>query len=264
MELRVDGKRVYAATGGRDFDPSLPTLVFLHGAAGDHTAWALQTRWFAYHGRAVLAVDLPGNGRSEGPMPASVGAAADWVRHLLDAAGITQAALVGHSLGGLIALEAAARSPERVWALGLLGVAVPMAVNDEFLHLAEAGDHKAIELMMDWAHARKSQIGGHRMPGMWLMGSDERLVEQAHAGALYRGLKLCRDYAGESGYAAAAKVRCPVLLLLGERDLMTPLKSGRALAAKFPSAEVVVLPECGHMMMGERPDETLDALRELA
>ncbi|HUN51452.1 MAG TPA: alpha/beta fold hydrolase [Candidatus Sulfotelmatobacter sp.] len=263
MYLEVDGKRVYAATGGRDFDATLPAVVFLHGAAMDHTAWVLQTRWFAYHGRAVLALDLPGHGRSDGPLPASVQAAADWLPRLLDAAGVAQAALVGHSMGGLIALEAAARHPDRVWALGLVGVAVPMAVNDEFLSLARANDHKAVALMMDWSHARKSQIGGHRMPGLWLMGSDERLVEQAHAGVLHHGLSLCNAYAAADGHAAAAKVRCPVLLLQGERDLMTPLKSARALAAKFTAADVVTLPDCGHMTMGERPDETLDALREL-
>lgn len=263
MQLNVDGISIYAATGGRDFDATLPAVVFLHGAAMDHTAWALQTRWFAHHGRAVLAIDLPGHGRSTGTMLGSVRAAADWIPRLLDAAGVEQAALVGHSMGGLIALESAARHPDRVWALGLVGVAVPMAVNDEFLGLARAGDHKAIALMMDWSHARRSQLGGNRMPGLWLMGGDERLVEQAHAGVLAHDLALCNDYAAADGYAAAAKVRCPVLMLQGERDLMTPLKSARALAQRFTAAEVVALPDCGHMLMGERPDETLDALREL-
>jgi pimeloyl-ACP methyl ester carboxylesterase len=263
MELVIDGMSIYAATGGRDFDASLPAVVFIHGAAMDHTAWALQTRWFAYHGRAVLAIDLPGHGRSAGPMLGSVRAAADWIPRLLDAAGLRQAALIGHSMGGLIALEAAARHPDRVWALGLVGVAVPMAVNAEFLGLAQAGDHQAITLMMDWSHARRSQLGGHRMPGLWLMGSDERLVEQAHPGVLHHDLALCNDYAAADGYAAAAKARCPVLLVLGERDLMTPAKAARALAARFTAAEVVALPDCGHMLMGERPDETLDALREL-
>jgi len=263
MELRVQGKRIYAATGGRDFDPTLPAVVFIHGAAMDHTAWALQTRWFAYHGRGVLAIDLPGHGRSDGSPPASIAAAADWLPHLLDAAGMAQAALVGHSLGGLIALEGAARHPDRIWALGLVGVAVPMSVNAEFLGLAKAGEHKAVALMMDWSHARRSQLGGNRLPGLWLMGHDERLVEEAHPGLLHHDLKLCNDYAAADGYAAAAKVRCPVLMLAGERDLMTPLRAARTLAARFTAADVVVLPECGHMAMGERPDETLDALREL-
>ncbi|HYM31733.1 MAG TPA: alpha/beta hydrolase [Candidatus Cybelea sp.] len=263
MDLIVDGRKVYAATGGRAFDPDEPAIMFLHGAAGDHTVWALQTRWFAHHGRSVLAVDLPGNGRSDGPMPASVQEAADWVVRALDAAKLEQAALIGHSLGGLIALETAARHPDRVWALGLLGVAVPMTVNDEFLALARIGDHKAIDLMMDWAHAKRSQIGGHRMPGLWLMGADTRLIERARAGALHSGLAICNAYQAGDGLAAAARVRCPVLVLLGERDQMTPLKAGRALAQRFESADVVVLPECGHMMMGERPDETLNALREL-
>jgi pimeloyl-ACP methyl ester carboxylesterase len=99
MEIAVDGKAVFAATGGRSFDPALPSLAFVHGAAMDHTVWALQTRYFAHHGRNVLAVDLPGHGRSDGPALDSIGALADWLARLLDALGVERAALAGHSMG---------------------------------------------------------------------------------------------------------------------------------------------------------------------
>jgi pimeloyl-ACP methyl ester carboxylesterase len=111
--LDVHGKAAYCYTGGKAFDPALPTVVFIHGAQNDHSVWALQSRWFAHHGWNVLAVDLPGHGRSGGAGQTSVEAMADWLLALLDAAGVAQALLVGHSMGSLIALEAAHRAPAR-------------------------------------------------------------------------------------------------------------------------------------------------------
>ena len=261
MEFTVDGLPVYAATGGRPFDPARQPIVFLHGAAMDHSVWALQTRWFAHHGRSVVALDLPGHGRSGGAPPAKVPAAAAWLWRALDQLKVARASLVGHSLGSLIALEAAGMAPERVEKLALLGAALPMAVNDEFLGLAERNDHKAHELMHDWAHARRSHMGGCRMPGIWLVGLDTRLTERARPGVMHAGLSACSDYPKEQGYEAARRLQAPVLVLVGERDQMTPPKPAFALAAQFANARVTTLPECGHMMMGEQPDETLDALR---
>jgi pimeloyl-ACP methyl ester carboxylesterase len=113
MDFVVDARTVFAAGGGKAFKPGLPTVIFIHGAGMDHTVWTLQTRFFAYHGRNVLALDLPGHGRSAGPALPSVGALADWLLRAMDAFKLEKAALVGHSMGALIALEAAARAPAR-------------------------------------------------------------------------------------------------------------------------------------------------------
>src|SRR5918999_794775 len=129
MELRIDGKPAFAATGGRPFDPTLPTMLFVHGAGMDHTVWALQARYFAHRGRGVLAVDLPGHGRSAGPALGSIREIADWLASLIEAAGVDRAALAGHSMGALAALDCAARYPERVRALALLGEAARMPVH---------------------------------------------------------------------------------------------------------------------------------------
>src|SRR5712672_1287214 len=129
MELTVDGRKVHAATGGRAFDPAKPVVVFLHGAGCDHTVWQLPARWFAWHGHSVLAADLPGHGRSEGPPLASIADMGRWVGALLDAAGVKQAAVVGHSMGAAIALEAAAAMPERVTRVGLVGTAAAVPVH---------------------------------------------------------------------------------------------------------------------------------------
>lgn len=261
MQLEVDGKPVFAATGGPPFDPALPAVVFVHGAGMDHTVWQLQTRYFAHRGKAVLAVDLPGHGRSEGPPLGSVEALGAWIERLLDAAGVERAALVGHSMGALAALAAAAHVPERVRALALLGVTARIVVNPELQAAADRGDHLAYELVTSWAFAPRSHRGGHKAPGLWMMGSGMRLLERARNGVLANDLAAAGAY--EGALAAAAKLECPALLLLGEGDLMTPPKGAKALAAGIAGSRTITLPCCGHMMMIEQPDRTLDALRQI-
>jgi len=136
MKLVVDGREAYAYTGGKPFDPALPCVVFVHGALNDHSVWTLLARWFAHHGHSVLALDLPGHSRSEGPALASVEEMALWLLRVLDAAGVAQAALVGHSMGSLVALEAAARAPGRITRLVMVGTAYPMKVSDALLGTA--------------------------------------------------------------------------------------------------------------------------------
>lgn len=260
MHLTVDGRQVFAATGGKPFDKTKPAILFLHGNACDHSNWSLQTRWFAYHGYSVLALDFPGNGRSEGPMLPSIEAHADWLGRFLDAAGISKAAaFVGHSMGALIALEAASRLKDRVAKISLLGFAFPMKVNPELQGLADAGDFKAVALMNDWMLARRSHIGGNRNPGTWLLGANIALNDAAPRSSLATGFRACNDYG--NGEAAAAALEIPVQILSGERDMMTPPRAAQKIAALLKQGRLDILPQCGHMMMGEKPDETLDALR---
>ena len=258
MRVQVAGSDVYAYTGSRPFDAALPTIVFVHGAANDHSVWALQSRYFAHHGRNVLAVDLPGHGRSGGDALPSVEAIADWLHALLDAAGVPAAALIGHSLGALAVLAAAARQPARVTRIVLLGPAVPMPVSDVLLDAAKANDHVAYELINGWSHSPGKQLGGSPVPGMWLMGSGMRLMERTRPGVLYTDLAACHAWA--DGLTAAAAARCPTLLLLGARDLMAPPKGAPALIAALADRRVVTLPDCGHALMAEQPDAVLDAL----
>jgi pimeloyl-ACP methyl ester carboxylesterase len=261
MEITVDGKNVFAATGGRTFDPADPTIIFIHGAGLDHTVWALQARYFAHHGRSVLAVDLPGHGRSEGPPIDNLDGLADWVIALIDAAGLEQAALVGHSLGATIAFATAGQAPERIWALALIGAAEQTMVSPELLNAAEANEHLGLDLIVGWGHGREAHVGGCRTPGMWMIGSGVRLMERTGPDVLYTDLTSTGDY--DRGAEAAAAIRCPTLLLLGANDVMTPAKAGRQLAEKISGAQVMVLPNTGHMLMAERPDEVTDALREV-
>src|SRR5262245_54098010 len=170
MELKVDGRRVYAATGGRPFDPAKPTAMFVHGAGMDHTVWQLPARWFAWHGHSVLAVDLPGHGRSEGPPLGTVAELAQWLGQVMDAACIGRAGLVGHSMGGAAALEAAAALPERVARLALLGTAASIPVSAALLDAAREAPELAYRMMTAWSHGAAAKMGGHPVPGLWMAG----------------------------------------------------------------------------------------------
>jgi len=257
MIVSVGGRAVYAYTGARAFDAARPTIVFVHGAANDHGVWALQSRYFAHHGFNALAVDLPGHGRSAGPAQTSVEALADWLVAFVDAAGAARAALVGHSLGSLAALEAAARAPSKFSQLALLGPAVPMPVSDDLLAAAKADDHVAFELINGWSFSAGKQLGGNRQPGVWMTGNAMRLMERTPPGVLHTDLAACHAYAN---LAVARRVRCPTLLILGARDIMAPPRGAKDLIEALANARTIMLADCGHSMMAEQPDAVLDAL----
>lgn len=261
MEITVDGRRAFASTGGDAFDAAKPAVVFIHGAGMDHTVWSLQARYLAHHDHAVLAVDLPGHGRTEGPLLESIEAMSAWVGRLLDAADLARAALIGHSMGALIALEAAAQLPARVSHLGLIGVAPAMPVHPDLLAAARSNHALAAELVTSWGFGQSGHVGRNPSPGLWMMGDAYRLLERAAPGVLANDLAACAVY--QDAPAAAARIACPTLLLLGVDDRMTPAKKGREFAASIRSAEVRVLPAVGHMVMAEAPDETIDALSDL-
>lgn len=262
MFLSIAGRQCFAATGGQAFDPSRPVVVFVHGAGMDRTVWNLQSRWFAHHGRAVMALDLPGHGRSEGTPLASVGDLADWTVAALDAAGVGTAALVGHSMGALVALETAARRPDRVRGLALVGAAPAMPVHPRLLDAAVADEHAAIDMVVLWGHGGGARLGGHRAPGLWMVGGAVRLLERARPGVLHADLAACNAYGG--AVAACGRISAPTLVLSGEEDRMTPARQGRKLADLIGGAAFRSLPDCGHMVMVEKPDAALDALVSVA
>lgn len=260
MWIETAQGRIFASTGGRTPDAALPLVIFLHGAGMDHSVWSLQTRWFAHHGWRVLALDLPGHGASGGPRLTSIGAFADFMAGLIEAQG-GRAAIIGHSMGSLIALETAARRPDLVSAIGLVASAGKMPVSPELLNAAKAGEAAAVDMVSLWSLGPPATRGGNPTPGMWMLGGAQRLLDTAPEGALHDDLAACNAYT--EGAASAAKIACPALLVLGERDMMTPAKAGLALAAQIAGAKCIVIPGAGHMMMVERPSETLAALRGL-
>ena len=258
MLIDVDGRRAYAYTGGRPFDPARPTVVLVHGAQNDHTVWALQSRWLAHHGWSVLAVDLPGHGRSAGPPLEDVPALAGWTLRLLAAAGARRAAIAGHSLGSLVALEAAGQAPDTVAGVALVATAFPMKVSDALLAAARDDEPAAYDMINRWSHAKLVHRPGTPAPGFSMYVQSLRLMERQAPGVLRVDFAACDAWTG--GLERAKALRCPVLFVLAERDMMTPPKAARGLIEAIPGATVVTIPGAGHQVMGEAPEETRDAL----
>ena len=260
--------QAYAYTGGKTFEASKPTVVFIHGVLNDHSVWILQTRYLAHHGFNVLAVDLPGHCKSGGEAPASVEEAAQFVAQLLDAAGVQQAALVGHSWGSLIALEAASQLKERITHLVLVGTAFPMKVTPVLLDTSLNAPNKAIEMINVFSRATLSAPPSALGPGTWVYGAARALNRRVLASntkvnVFHRGFKACDDYA--NGLNALQAVTCPVLFLLGQQDQMTTPKAAQSLIdaakAQGKTFSVVKVP-MGHHQMSESPEETLAALKQ--
>lgn len=263
MKISVNGRVAYAYTGTREFNPAQRTAVFIHGAANDHSVWALQSRYFAWHGCNVLAIDLPKHGQSDGPLCTSIAALADWVAALLDAIQVNSALVIGHSMGSLTALELCTRRSDLVSKLALVGSAVPMAVGDALLDAALNDEEIARRVIIDWAYAPNSQLGNnHKVPGTWLPGSGMALMRRMAKGVLHNDLAACRAYA--NGLAAAATVQCPALVLMGERDMMTAPKAALGVIAALKSVRTETIADAGHNMMSEAPDVTLRALWRFA
>lgn len=261
MQVDINGQQAYAYTGGKAFDSALPTVVFIHGAQNDHSVWGLQSRWFAHHGYGVLAVDLPGHGRSGGPALASVEAMADWLLALLDAAGVRRALLAGHSMGSLVALEAGARAPTRVRGLAMLGTTYPMKVSDQLLATSRDDEGAAIDMVNIWSHSGIAQKPSSPGPGFSVMGGARRLMQRMSAinpdALFHTDFAACNAYA--NGEAAARAVRCPAVFIFGAKDMMTPPRSTKTLTGTIAHGKVVTV-DAGHSLMAEQPDAVLDAL----
>jgi pimeloyl-ACP methyl ester carboxylesterase len=265
MIVPIAGEQTYISTGGQPIDVAKPAVMLLHGAGLDHSVWTLQARYLAHHGRSVIAPDLPGHGRSGGAALDTISALSDWCWHLADQLGLQRISLAGHSMGGLIGLAMVAARPDAVTSLLLLGVAAEMPVHPDLLAAARDDRDLAGALIAMWGFGRSGQIGGNIVPGLQMRIVGQRLLDSAKPGVLATDLAACAQY--RDGTASAEALRCPTTLLLGLEDRMTPVGKGKQLAAQMKhvpdGAKVTILPACGHMIMAERPNETIDAMKRV-
>ena len=261
MELVVAGHRCHLGTGGQPWqrgDSPSPPLLLIHGAANDSDAWQQVAAGLATAGCRVLVPDLPGHGRSGGSPLASIEALADWLPALLDAAGSERAVLVGHSMGSLVALEGAARHPQRCSGLALLGASAPMPVAEALLGRAASAPDSVYRMMTEYSLTPRFQLHGGGGHGIWGPGVNLAIMRRSPRGVLAIDLANCNDYL--HGLAAAARVNCPTLLLAARRDRMTPRRNLPPLQAALRQAQVVEIADCGHALMNEKPQAVVDAL----
>jgi len=260
----------FAYTGGKPFDAERPCVVFLHGAQHDHSVWILQSRYLAHHGYAVLALDLPGHGRSCGPAATSVEAIADRIAQPLSSLANPRLLLAGHSMGSLVALELAQRLAERIAGVALCATAFPMRVSDALLTATREDPPAAMDMINVWSHSASiasfAARPGCPAPGFNVVWQNLRLMQRI---ARVNGLAvLPTDFAACNAYArgldAARALRCPALFVLGAADQMTPPRAAQPLIEAIADKTVVTLPETGHSMMAENPDGVRRALESFA
>jgi pimeloyl-ACP methyl ester carboxylesterase len=282
----VNGHSVYYGTGSGSATQDAPVVVFIHGAGFEHSVWVMPARFFARHGFRVVALDLPAHGRSEGEALTSIEAMALWVVELLRTLEIEQAAVVGHSMGSLVAMTLAALHPQYVKKLVLLGTSAPMPVTNLLLDAAQDNHHAAIDMANAWSHSNRGARGASDNPGMSNLNSGERLLERSDAGVFYADLSACNGFASQTLSAASlrgdllrgdllrgdslggdspesgmsGRTFPPTLVITGAEDRMTPSKAGLMVAERLPEAQTCVLPGCGHAMLSEQPNGVLDAL----
>lgn len=256
MKLTVNGAITHVATGGKEFDPSLATVVFLHGSGLDHRSWALQTRWFAYNGFSVLAPDFPGHSLSQGEPLSRIEDSGAWLADFLPAAGVESAHFVGHSQGFLSALELALHHPEMVKSLVGVGTGAAIPVNPTLIETAQKSAAKAADMMLQWGFGQNIHMGVSPTPGMQPIAVGHNIMSN---NPLAIDLQCCADYL--NGLAAAEQIKVPAAMILAGQDKMTPLKAGQAVAQAL-GAQVTVLSEFGHMLPIEAPKQVLHALRD--
>lgn len=227
-------------------------VVLVHGAAMDGSVWRYQADGLAEAGFTPIAVDLPGHGGSEGaPSPTAKGYAGWLLAYLSVLDGPVH--LVGHSMGALVVLEAATARPDLVRSVALIGVADEMRVNPDLLTAAVSGDLSMFATMGAWMHAR-SPIDAPE----WTVDDTVRILQGSRPGVAAADLTACSDY--PSAAATAALLTVPLLLILGDQDLMTRPAAAEPIAAAAPDAETVIVEGAGHLLPVERPRVVTEAL----
>ena len=259
MIIKINRYDVFIGSSGKTFNPENPTWVFIHGSAMDHTIWALFNRYFTSIGMNVLAVDLPGHGQSKGKPLNEIEAMSDWLEKVFKKLKLKQAIVAGHSMGALIAFDFAARHPQYCRGAVLLGFCLPMPVNQALLDLSQANDHRAFEMIVEFGYAENSKIGAAQTPGLWMSEGGMRLMEDSNAGALFADFSACNDYAPDDNLAT--QIDCPVLFIAGSADRMTPVRGLSDWVSKIKNAQLEIIQRCGHMMMMEKPNQVINALK---
>jgi len=259
MYFQVKGKQVFATTGGKPFDNNKPTIIFLHGSGLDHLFWDLHSRFFAARNYAVLVPDLPGHTHSAGPALTSIEAMADWLNDVVEALDANNLSLVAHSQGCLTTLEFASRYPDRLRSVSLIASGLATPVNDRLLSAAANDPEAAIDMMLDWGFGSAGHPHPGPVPGNSMLASAQKIMRGNVPDALATDLHACNNY--KNGIAAAEKVTAPSQVIVAGKDRMAPAKATTELIGHLSNPEVEPIPESGHMIPLEAPDQCRNLLK---
>ena len=245
---------MFVSTGGMDFDKKKPSILLMHGSGLTHIVWSLHEQFYATQGYNVLSVDLPGHGNSEGPSLKSIEEISDWIKLLMNVLDIKKIIIIGHSQGSLVGIDFAARYPNLINGLVLVAGSYKMPVNQDLINYAEAGDEKAVLLMMKWGYeGSKAFIGGN--PVKKIINSSREIRE-----VLAVDLNACNNYKG--GKESLEKINCSTLCIFGDLDKMVPLEVGNKMSSMIKNAEKKVINNCGHMIIFEKAFEMRQIVKE--
>ena len=259
MKLRINEEQVYLYTNNKDIDPTKPSVMFIHGAGFDHSVWTLFARHFSRHNWNVLAIDLPGHGRSSGETLSSIEAMANWIIDVLDHLSIENVSLVGHSMGSLITLETAARLQIRATKVVLIGSIAPMPVSDPILDATANKPGAAHAMLTSFGFSKQNLMGGNPNPGMWMVSDSMRRYEDEIQAALDLDMRACNAY--RNGLEAAKEITAESLMIHGDADRLTPLRATKTLQTTLNNARISIVPGAGHSLMVEDPNHVLDQLK---
>ena len=231
--------------------PDSPSLLLIHGAGGNRLHWPPGIRRMP--GWRVLALDLPGHGKSPGPGSHSIEAYAEIVLDGLQTNKVEKAIPVGHSMGGAIALLLALEAPEKFAGLVLIGSGARLRVAPAILEASAQTSTfpQAVAAIMQSAFSESA-------PARMVELARRRMLEVDPA-VLHDDFTACDEF---DVMARLAEIRLPTLVLCGAEDQLTPLKYSEFLAANIPDAVLVRIAGAGHMAMLEQPQAVASALRE--
>ena len=245
---------MFVSTGGMDFDKKKPSILLMHGSGLSHIVWSLHEQFYASQGFNVLSVDIPGHGNSDGPSLKSIEEISDWIRLLMKTLDILKITIIGHSQGSLVGIDFASRYPDLISKLVLVAGSYKMPVNQDLIDLAEAGDEKAILLMMKWGYeGSKAFIGGN--PVKKIIKSSRDIIE-----ILAVDLNACNNY--KNGEKSLEKINCSTLCIFGDLDKMVPIKVGIKMSEQIKNCEFKIISNCGHMILFEKAFEMRKLVKE--
>ena len=245
---------MFVSTGGMKIDIKKPTILLMHGSGLSHIVWSLHEQFYVSQGFNVLSIDLPGHGNSDGPSLTSIQNISDWVKQLMQTININKISLVGHSQGSLVGIDFGSRYPNLINKLVLVAGSYKMPVNRDLIDLAEAGDERALLLMMKWGYeGSKAFIGGN--PVKKIINSTREIRE-----ILAVDLNACNNY--KDGKESLEKINCPTLCIFGDLDKMVPLEVGNKMANMIKNSEKKIIKDCGHMIIFEKAFEMRKLVKE--